>query len=110
LQLGYQLDSHYYGIPSFTDYLKNGLAKLTLADVNRVIRENLQAENLMIVIAAKEAEKLKEALVANAVSPVQYNAPKPAEIMNEDKMLQSYRLKIAEKNAVKIVPVDQVFQ
>jgi zinc protease len=109
LQLGYQLDSHHYGIPGFNDYVKNGLAKLTLADVNRVIRENLQVENLVIVIAAKEAEKLKEALVANAASPVQYNAPKPAEILNEDKMLQSYRLKIPE-NAVKIIPVDQVFQ
>ena len=96
LQLGYQLDSRYYGIPGFTDYVKTGLAKLTLADVNRVIRENLQAENLMIVIAAKEAAKLKQALVSNAPSPVQYNAPKPDEILNEDKMLQDYRLKIAE--------------
>src|SRR4030095_14935104 len=98
LQLGYQLDSRYYGILSFTDFVKNGLAKLTLADVNRVIRENLQAENLMIVIAAKEAEKLKEALVANVASPVQYNAPKPAEILNEDKMLQNYGLTLSYKD------------
>ena len=109
LQLGYQLDSRYYGIPGFAEYVKTGLAKLTLADVNRVIRENLRAENLMIVIVAQDAAKLKQALVSNAPSPVHYNAPKPDEILNEDKMLQDYQLKIAE-SGVKIIPVEQVFQ
>ena len=109
LQLGYQLDSRYYGIPGFAEYVKTALAKLTLADVNRVIRENLRADNLMIAIVAKDAAQLKQALVSNAPSPVHYNAPKPDEILTEDKMLQNYPLKIAESD-VKIMPVEQVFQ
>lgn len=109
LQLGYQLDSHYYGIHSFTDYVKSGLAKLTVEEVNRAIREHLKPENMKIVIVAKDAEGLKKALVANTPSPIKYNAPKPKEILDEDKILEKYPLKITS-DAVKTIPIDQVFQ
>ena len=109
LQLGYQLDSHYYGIPNFTDYVKSGLAKLTVGEVNRAIREHLKPENMKIVSVAHDAEGLKKALVANAPSPIKYNAPKPKEILDEDKILEKYPLKITS-DAVKIIPIDKVFQ
>src|SRR5690606_37937884 len=44
-QLGYAMDSRYYGIDaSFADYVREGLSRLTLEDVNRVIRENLRTD------------------------------------------------------------------
>jgi len=109
LQLGYLLDSKYYGIPEFTDYVKKELARLTLADVNRAIREHLQAGNMKIVIVAGDAGELKKALVNNTPSPIQYNAPKPQEILDEDKIIEKYPLKILPEK-VRIVPVDAVFQ
>ena len=36
-QLGYEMDSQYYQIDDFADYVREGLANLTLDDVNRVI-------------------------------------------------------------------------
>ncbi|NNF16173.1 MAG: insulinase family protein, partial [Gammaproteobacteria bacterium] len=48
-QLGYAVDSDYYGIDTFTDYVREGLAKLTLADVNRVIEKHLQSDNIQFV-------------------------------------------------------------
>jgi len=109
LQLGYLLDSKYYGIPEFTDYVKKELARLTLADVNRAIREHLQARDIKIVIVAGEAEELKKALVNNTPSPIQYNAPKPQELLDEDKIIEKYPLRISP-DKVRIVPVDAVFQ
>ena len=42
-QLGFAIDGLYYDRPDFADKLKQDLAKLTLADVNRVIRRYLRA-------------------------------------------------------------------
>ncbi|MDQ7052486.1 MAG: insulinase family protein [candidate division KSB1 bacterium] len=41
-QLGYLMDSRYYGIPPFTQYIKESLDQLTLDDVNRVLRDRNQ--------------------------------------------------------------------
>jgi zinc protease len=38
-QLGYALDSKFYGIGNFNEYVRGALAKLTLEDVNRVIKK-----------------------------------------------------------------------
>ncbi|PYQ32340.1 MAG: insulinase family protein, partial [Acidobacteria bacterium] len=49
-QLGYALDSRWYGIGEFTGYMRDRLANLTLDDVNRAIRAHLSAKNLSVVI------------------------------------------------------------
>jgi len=77
--------------------------------VNRAIREHLQARDIKIVIVAGEAEELKKALVNNTPSPIQYNAPKPQELLDEDKIIEKYPLRISP-DKVRIVPVDAVFQ
>ncbi|MEM1176640.1 MAG: pitrilysin family protein, partial [Pseudomonadota bacterium] len=48
-QLGYALDGQYYGTGNFSQYVRDGLANLTLDDVNRVIRENLDAADMQFV-------------------------------------------------------------
>ena len=107
-QLGYALDSRYYGIPEFPKYIKDSLQRLTLEDVNRVLRKYLQAENVDIVFVVKDAAGMKTALVTNAPSPIGYNAPKPQAILDEDKIISTYRLDIKPEK-VKIVAVEDVF-
>ncbi|RMD95532.1 MAG: insulinase family protein [Calditrichaeota bacterium] len=107
-QLGYAMDSRYYGIPPFTQYIKQSLDKLTLDDVNRVLHKYLQSENMDIVFVVKDAEDLKQRLVTNAPSPIQYNAPKPQAILDEDKIISTYPLDIKPEK-VKIIPVEEVF-
>ena len=58
-QLGYALDSRCYGIPNFGDYVRGALAKLTLDDVNRAIKNYLQADNVKIVVVTKNATAFK---------------------------------------------------
>lgn len=107
-QLGYAMDSRYYGIGEFTKYISERLKKLTLEDVNRVIKKYLQDENIKFAFITKDAEDLRQRLINNTSSPITYDAKKPAELLEEDKIIQDYQLNFkAEK--VKIRPVEEVF-
>ena len=52
---------------------------------------------------------MKNKLVSNEPSPITYNSPKPETILVEDKIVQAMKLPI-EAAAVKIVPVEKVFE
>ena len=108
-RLGYALDSRYYGIGDFGAYLREGLAQLTAADVNRAILRHLKSDSLRIVIVTKNAEALREAIVNNKPSPITYNSAKPKEILDEDKLIENYRIEV-KPDAVEIVPIERVFQ
>src|SRR5205823_4384514 len=45
-QLGYALDSRYYGIPDFNTYMREQLSRLTLADVNNAIQRHLKSDRM----------------------------------------------------------------
>jgi zinc protease len=106
-QLGYALDSKWYGIPEFTDYMRAGLQKLTLADVNRVIKKYVQTRDLQVVMITKDGKALRDRLVSDQSSAVKYDAPKP-ELAAEDRLIGSSRLGIRPE-AVRIVPLEEVF-
>jgi zinc protease len=108
-QLGYALDSRYYGIGNFTDYMREQLAKLTLEDVNNVLRRHLKTDRMRIVMVTKDAEALRDAIVGNKPSPITYNSPKPKEVMDEDKVIEAYKIDV-KPEAVRVVAVAQVFQ
>jgi zinc protease len=108
-QLGYALDSRYYRIADFPGYMREQLAKLTLDDVNRAIRQYLKSDAMRIAIVTKDAAGLRDAILANRLSPITYNSPKPKEITDEDKIIEVYKI-IVKPADVMIVPVDKVFQ
>ena len=108
-QLGYAMDSKYYGIPTFTDYIRDQLAKLKLEDVNRAIKKYLQSENIKIVVVTKEAEEFKQAAMSGKPTPISYTSAPAKEILDEDKLIESYKLNFNSKK-VEVVPVEQVFQ
>jgi zinc protease len=108
-QLGYALDSRYYHIADLPAYMREQLAKLTLDDVNRAIRQYLKSNSLRIAIVTKDAAGLRDAIVSNQPSPITYNAPKPKEITDEDKTIETYKI-VVKPADVTIVPVDKVFE
>jgi zinc protease len=107
-QLGYRLDSDWYGIPEYTSYMREQLRKLTRQQVNAAVKKHLSAENLAIVIVTRDAQGLKDALVADGFSPIKYDAEKPAGLLAEDKVIGARKLGIRAE-AVRITPVDEVF-
>jgi zinc protease len=108
-QLGYALDSRYYNTPDYNAYLREQLSKLTLDDVNRALRTYLKTENMRVVLITKDAAGLRDAIVGNKPSPITYNSPKPQEIMDEDKIISSYKIDVKPESVV-IVPVEMVFK
>ena len=108
-ELGYAIDSLFYGIPDYNMYIKTSLAKLTRAQVNQAIRRHLRADRLQIVAVAKDAEGLKQQLLAETAPSLAYNSPKPAEIVEEDKIVARRSLGLRAEE-VTIIPVAQVFE
>ena len=108
-RLGYSLDSRYYGMPDSHAYMRDQLSKLTLEEVNRAIRRYLKTDRMRIVVVTKDAERFRDAVIKNAPSPMNYNSPKPKEIMDEDKLIQSYRINVKPEDVV-IVQVERVFE
>ena len=107
-QLGYALDSQWYGIGEFTRHMRERLGALTLADVNRVLRRYLQTRDLQIVIVTKDADDMKQRLVGDTFSAMKYDGTKPAALLAEDKVIGALKLGI-RAGAVKVAPVDTVF-
>lgn len=108
-ELGYALDSSWYGIGEYCRYLKDRLAGLKLEDVNRAIKKHLSAKDLAVVMITKDTAALRDALVADGFSPIEYDAPKPQDLLDEDKVIGSLRLGIRPE-AVTIRPVEEVFR
>lgn len=106
--LGYALDQRWYGLPEYTSWMRDELSELTVDEVNRVIREHLTADELEIVFITKDAEGLRDRLVSDAFSPIEYDAEKPQELLEEDQVIGSLELDI-EAEDVTIVPVEEVF-
>jgi zinc protease len=108
-QLGYALDSRYYKIKDYPTYMREQLARLTLEDVNRAIKQHLKPDTMRIAIITKDGAALRDAILGNKPSPISYNAPKPKEITDEDKTIESYKI-VVKPADVSVVKVDQVFQ
>ncbi|HVF85976.1 MAG TPA: hypothetical protein VM866_00230, partial [Pyrinomonadaceae bacterium] len=108
-QLGYALDSRYYRINDFNSYMREQLSRLTLEDANRVLREHLKTDRMRVVMITKDAQALRNKLIAGEPSPITYNSPKPKEITDEDKVIEAYKIAV-KPDAVTIVPVAQIFQ
>lgn len=108
-ELGYAIDSQFYGIPKYNAYVKEGLARLTAADVNKAIRKHLTIRNMQLVVVAKNCEELKNRILANEISPMKYVSPKAPELLAEDKTVESWKINL-KPEAVKIVPVEKVFE
>lgn len=107
-QLGYALDSQWYGVGEFTGFMRKALQGLTLDHVNAAVKRHLTARDLDVVFVTKDAARLKQALVADAVSPIRYDGEKPAALLAEDKVIGARALGVAAER-VTITPVDEVF-
>ncbi len=108
-QLGYALDSEFYQTEEFVKYVRGEFEKLTLDDVNRVIKENLQTDDIHYVFISGDGKDMKKRLLSEQVSPLKYNSEKPAELLATDKVIERYKLTLPAKN-VEVIAVDKVFK
>ncbi|MBY6186990.1 insulinase family protein [Marinobacter hydrocarbonoclasticus] len=105
--LGYGLDSDFYGTAPFTEQVRQGLASLTLEQVNRVIRSQLKLDDIQFVFVSPDAEEMAERLRRETNSPMRYNAEMPEAVLAEDKAIQVLPLKL---DKVEVAPLESQFQ
>jgi len=108
-ELGYAIDSDFYGITAYNTYIKNALKTITLQQVNRAVRKHLTPDNIQIVLVSNNAQQLKDKLLSGEPSPMTYNSPKPEEIQAEDKIIEKLDLGLKPEK-VKILDVKTVFE
>ncbi|MEJ2719785.1 MAG: pitrilysin family protein [bacterium] len=110
MKLGYAMDDRFYGITNghWKTYAAM-LDELTRDDVNSALRRHLTFENIKAVFVTPDAAGLRDALVANAPSPITYESEKPAEVLEEDKKIEVYPLAVKPED-VKIVKVEAMFE
>ncbi|MBI5325041.1 MAG: insulinase family protein [Ignavibacteriae bacterium] len=111
IRLGYQIDSRFYGVEdngNYIDYFRNKINGLTLEQVNKAIKKYLQYNNIKFGIVTQDASKFKDELVNNTPSPIVYPTPKPQSVMDEDKIIEAFPLKVSP-DKVRIVKVTDLF-
>lgn len=108
-RLGYALDSQWFDIPPFLDYVRSGLAALTLEQVNDVIARYLDPANAQFVFVSRQAGELADALAGDTPSPIQYNTDKPAELLAEDALIAELPLAL-EREHIRVIDVETVFE
>ncbi len=112
-QLGYLMDSKFYGRENYIKEMDGLLSNLTREDVNNAVKKYLQVENLCVSIVTdkSEAEALVNALKNNEPSPMSYsNLVKenlPEDILIEDEEVANYKLNV---NSVKIINSEDTFK
>lgn len=110
MRLGYALDDWFYGIDgSHLQKFREMMDKVTLEDVNNAVKKYLQYDNMKIAVITKDAESFKNDLVNETSSPITYQNPKPASVLEEDKLIQDYPLNINEED-VTVIPVENLFK
>jgi zinc protease len=108
-RLGYAVDDRFYGLEGHLARFAAAMDELTLDEVNAAVHRHLQVNHLVIAMVTADAEALKQALVSDAPSPIDYGAiQKPALVLAEDKEIERYPLNVRPEN-VTIVAVDDVF-
>jgi len=107
-QLGYALDSRWYGIGEFTAHMREQLAGLTRDRVNEAVRRHISATEFFAVFVSGDGARLRDELLSDEPTTIAYDAPKPADLLDEDKVIGARRLGIRAE-AIRITPVEDVF-
>lgn len=105
-QLGFLMDSKFYGRKNYLSELDALLAKVTLDDVNNAMKKYWQTKNMYIAIVTdkSEAEPLAKSLKGNMPSPMSYSntlkSALPKEVFEEDKQVENYPLNVKSVSIV----------
>ncbi|MCA9732936.1 insulinase family protein [candidate division KSB1 bacterium] len=112
-QLGWRMDSGFYGRKNYLKELDGLLAKVSLEEVNKAIRTYWQTANMFVTIVTdkSEAEPLAKSLRENLNSPMSYSnlvkSGLPQQVLQEDDEVAHYKLNI---KSVKIIDSADTFQ
>jgi zinc protease len=105
-ELGFLMDSHFYGRDNYIAELDELLANLTVEDVNEAARKYFQVDNMYVCIVTDDSETagLSENLLKNKPSPMSYsNLVKEGlseDVLKEDEEVAAYKLNVKSVDVI----------
>ncbi|MBI5850528.1 MAG: insulinase family protein [Planctomycetes bacterium] len=108
-RLGYALDQGFFGLPEWVAFVRDGLDRLTVEDVNRVIRAHLRSDRLEFVVVTQDAEAFRTAILGTEPTSISYQTKPNQDVLDEDALIEKLQLGLRPADA-RIVPIGEVFQ
>ncbi len=105
-QLGWLMDSRFYGRKDYLAELDTLLENATLEEVNTSLRKHWQTQNMFVTIVTDESEAMALAgsLISNTPSPMSYSdlvkSGLPADVLAEDDEVANYHLNVKKVTIV----------
>jgi zinc protease len=110
-KLGYAMDDRFYGLEQegHLARFRRMMDELTLEEVNAAMKRHWQYENLTIAIVTGEAAALRARLLSGEPTPITYATPKAEAILEEDRIIEGWPLKLTE-NRMTTIAVAEAFE
>jgi zinc protease len=110
-RLGYAVDDRFYGLEEegHLARFRRMLDELTLEDVNAAMKRYWRYDDLKIAVVTGEAAAMRARLASGEATPITYATPKPAAILEEDRIIEAWPLNLAEERMTTI-PVAEAFE
>ena len=109
-RLGYLQDSRFYGIPDYLAEVQARLPRVTRDQVNAAIRKHLRQNNLVIALVTEDADGFLGTLLSGKATPIHYDTPgTPAEVLNEDKIIERFPLTV-NRDRSRVVAATDLFE
>jgi hypothetical protein len=77
--------------------------------VKHAVERHLRPEAMAVAFAGADMEALRQAILDNTPSRIQYNSAKPDWLLQEDEIV-SVRPVPVEESATRVVPVEEMFE
>jgi|WetSurMetagenome_2_1015567.scaffolds.fasta_scaffold09781_4 zinc protease len=110
-RLAYRIDDAFYGIPDpgFLASTPTRLDELTRNKVNASIKKYLQSKGLWAVFITKDAEALRQKILAGTPTNITYAGQQPQDILDEDKIIASWPMQVKAED-ITVMNINEVFE
>ena len=110
-RLGYKMDSEFYGSEYYIDRIEKELKTMTVEDVNAAIRKYLNPGNIKIAVVVDEGkgQAFLSSMISNTPSPITYQSPVAQNILDQDKLIQTFPLAVNKEKSV-VVNAKDLFE
>jgi zinc protease len=108
-RLGFAMDDAAYGLAvPHVERMRTAWSGLTSAKLKDVVGKRFTKDDLTIVLVAKNGAAVKAAIVKGDKTPPKYDAPKPKEVTDEDRIIEALPFGVKDAD-VTVVPIATLF-
>jgi zinc protease len=100
-RLGYRMDSQFHGMENYIEEIEKRLPGIDTGSILEVARTHLGHGNMKIAMVTEDARYIKERLVSNEPSPINYGSDTtPGSVLDEDRLIENFPIRIDPGNIV----------